>query len=314
MTVGSCVIHVFNAEGELNVGGFQLKLRAGLLEDGPSPLTPSLLNHHTVIPCCTLLIRLLPHAQVPVPPPNYLAGYYFTDGAKPNSSELQIISSFQKDSGFPNLVLDMALQLMNKEQSRVLPDQLKAWCVEKLSKGGRLSPQHPLKCIDIHRAVRYRQEAGVRVRIKQAFGLKADGCYVNALARILKGAASMQLPELPQRWGGEETFLVQQLDFSSLQRSPKWIDPSVVLHPYLDDHSVLLVQIYGLDAVYTPDPSGQRAGTVAPRSGQAIELNKQSQLGWTVLPLFDRKAKRHCQNSRTHSSQAKTLEGVKEGE
>nr|XP_028563491.1 uncharacterized protein LOC114585224 isoform X1 [Podarcis muralis]XP_028563493.1 uncharacterized protein LOC114585224 isoform X1 [Podarcis muralis] len=296
--LGSCAIHIFNAEGELNVGGFQLKLRAGLLEDGPSPLTPSSLDRHTVIPCCTLLIRLLPHAQVPVPPPSYLAGYYFTDGAKPNSSELEIISSFQKDSGFPNLVLDMALQLTNKEQSRVLPDQLKAWCVEKLSERGHLSPRHPLKCIDIHRAVRYWQEAGVRVRIKQAFGLKADGCYVNALARILKGAASTQLPELPQRWGGEETFLVQQLDFSSLQRSPKWIDPSVVLHPYLDDHSVLLIQIYGLDAIYTPDPSGQRPGTVAPRSGQAIELNEQSQLGWTVLPLFDR----NCVGSGVHNT------------
>ncbi|XP_066492564.1 uncharacterized protein [Tiliqua scincoides] len=285
--LGSCMIHVFNAEGELNVGGFQLKLRAGLSEDGPASLTPSSLNYCPFIPCCTLLIRLLPHAQVPVPTPDYLTGYYFTDGAKPNNSELKIISSFQKDNSYPKFVQDMAVQLINKEQSRVPPDQLETWCVEKLDERNLL-PQHFPKCINLYHTVHYRLEAGLCVRIKQAFGLKADGFYVNVLTRILKGAASTQLPELPQSWGGEEKFLVQQLDFSSLQRSPRWTDPSVVLHPYLDDNSVLLVQIYGLDVIYTPDPSGQRPGTIVPRSGGVLELNAQSQLGWSTLPLFDR--------------------------
>lgn len=45
------------------MGGFQLKLRAGLLEDGPAFLTPLSLNRCPFIPCCTLLIRLLPHTQ-----------------------------------------------------------------------------------------------------------------------------------------------------------------------------------------------------------------------------------------------------------
>ncbi|XP_063002859.1 uncharacterized protein LOC134412779 [Elgaria multicarinata webbii] len=306
--LGSCAIRVFNAQGQLNVGGFQLKLRAGLLEEGPWSLTPSLLSHLPVVSGCTLLLRLLPSTQMPVAAPSYLTGYYFTDGAKPNNSELGIIASFQKDNSFPERVLDMAVQLSHEAQSRVLPDQLEAWCVGKLDEGGDLSPQRLLKCIDLHRAVRYRQEAGLRVRIKQAFGLKADGYYVNALARILKGAASMRLHELPQRWGGDEKFLMRQLDFTSLQRSPRWTDSSVVLHPHLDDHSVLLVQVYGLDVLYTPDPSGQRPGEVAPHSGQALELNAQSQLGWTALPLFDRS----CVRSGVHS--APLFQGVPSGE
>ncbi|XP_044286328.1 uncharacterized protein LOC123023551 [Varanus komodoensis] len=292
--LGSCVIHIFNAGGELNVGGFQLKLRASPLQEDSSPLTPPM----PVVFGCTLLIRLLPPTEIPVPPPNYWTGYYFTDGAKPNSSELQIIASFQKDNSFPKRVLDMGMKLAQKEQSRVPPDQLKTWCMEKLGERGGLSPGGPLRCIDVHRAVHYRQEAGLHVRIKQAFGLKADGYYVNALARILKGAASKHLPELPQRWGGEEKFLAQQLDFASLQRSPRWTDPSVVLHPYLDDRTVLLVQIYGLDVVYTPDPSGQRPGEIAPRSGRTLELNAQSQLGWAALQLFDRS----CVRNGVHSA------------
>lgn len=310
--LGSCRICIFNAEGELNVGGFELKLRAGLPEDGSASPAPSSLKQHPFIPCCTLLIRLLPHAQVPVPTPDYLTGYYFTDGAKPNNSELKIISSYQKDNSYPKFVRDIAVQLINKEQSRVPPDQLKAWCVEKLDEKNVLSQQFP-KCINIQHTVRYRLEAGLRVRIKQAFGLIADGYYVNVLARIWKGAASMQLPELPQSWGGEEKFLVQHLDFSSLQRSPRWTDPSVVLHPYLDENSILLVQIYGLDVIYTPDPSGQRPGTIVPRSGEVLELNAQSQLGWSAVPLFDRNYVRtgiHSAPLFQGSPNAEFLQGV----
>ncbi|CAM4571831.1 unnamed protein product [Lepidochelys kempii] len=61
----------------------------------------------------------------------------------------------------------------------------------------------------------------------------------------------------------------------------------MVLHPYLDDNSVLLIQIFCLNAIYVPDPSGQRAGKVISHPGQILELNTQSQLGWTVVPVFD---------------------------
>ncbi|XP_075120902.1 uncharacterized protein LOC142195209 [Leptodactylus fuscus] len=106
----------------------------------------------------------------------------------------------------------------------------------------------------------------------------------------------MHLPELPQRWGGEEKLLTQQHDFTSLQRSPRWIDPSVVLHPYLDVNSVLLVQVFGMAATYVPSPSNDQRGHVISNNGQEIEL--QPSLGWTVFPLFDR----HYVNSGIHSA------------
>ncbi|XP_025065844.1 uncharacterized protein LOC102382846 [Alligator sinensis] len=288
LIIGSSMIRVFNNDGNLNVGGFQLKLRGGMPSKGPAALIQTTLDQYPAIPCCTVLIRMLPHTQFSVTAPSYLTGYYFSDDAKPNNSELEIISSFQKDNSFPKLVQDMTTYLTDKEQSRVTLDRLETWYVERLDETKYLLPQQLPKYINIHHAVRYRQEAGIRIKVKQAFGLKADGYYVNVLARVLKGAASMHLPELPQQWGGEEKFLTCQLDFTSQQRSPIWTDPSVVLHPYLDAHCVLLVQVYGLNAVYVPDPSGQRPGEVIARPGQVLDLNAQSQLGWTVIPLFDR--------------------------
>ncbi|XP_067422127.1 uncharacterized protein [Emydura macquarii macquarii] len=285
--IGNSVIRVFNDDGKLNVGGFQLRLRGGMPTQEPAALTPSALNQYPIIPCCTILLRFLPYTQFSVPAPNYLMGYYFSNDAKPSNSELNIISSFQKDNSFPKLVQDMAIHLIDKEKRKVTLDRLEAWYVERLNEKRHSRPEHFPKYINIHHAVRYRQEAGIHIKVKQAFGLKADGYYVNVLARVLKGAASMHLAELPQQWGGEEKLLTSQLDFTSLQRSPRWTDPSVVLHPYLDDHSVLLIQIFGLNAIYVPDPSGQRPGKVISHSGQILELNTQSQLGWTAIPLFD---------------------------
>ncbi|CAM5104546.1 unnamed protein product, partial [Natator depressus] len=284
---GNSVIRVFDDDGKLNVGGFQLRLRGGMPTKEPAAFTPSALNQYPVIPCCTILLQLLPHTQFSVLAPSYLMGYYFSNDAKPSNSELEVISSFQKDNSFPKLVQDMAIHLIDKEQSKVTLDHLKAWYVERLDEKRHSQPEHFPKYINIHHAVRYRQEAGIRIKVKQAFGLKAGGYYVNVFARVLRGAASMHFPELPQQWAGEEKFLTSQLDFTSLQRSPQWTDPSVVLHPYLDDNSVLLIQIFCLSAIYVPDPSGQRPGKVISHPGQILELNTQSQLGWTAVPLFD---------------------------
>nr|XP_014342841.1 PREDICTED: uncharacterized protein LOC102353929 isoform X1 [Latimeria chalumnae] len=281
------MFRIFNDNGELNVGGFQIRLRAGMPSKKENIHTPSSLDHHPVVPCCTMLIRLLPHTQDPVPSPDYFTGYYFSEYAKPSNSELEIISTFQKDHEFPNSVGDMATKLMDKEQKRSPDDQWAVWYKDRLDAKKQLPPHHPPAHLNLLWTVRYHQRAGIRVRFRQAFGLKADGLYVNVFARILKGAQSLHLPELPERWGGEEKLLTRRHDFTSLQKSPRWTDPSVVLHPYLDAHTVLLIQIFGLDAVYTPDHSGQQPGTVTSHSGEELEINVHSQLGWSVVPLFD---------------------------
>uniref|UniRef100_W5M7Y6 Uncharacterized protein n=1 Tax=Lepisosteus oculatus TaxID=7918 RepID=W5M7Y6_LEPOC len=224
------------------------------------------------------------------PTPSYLSGFYLTDRAKPNKSELGIIATFQRNRDFPKTVKEMMQQLENKEHANgasVPPELWLAWYEERLDARKQLPPQTPPAHLSIHHMVRYHQQAGIRIRITQAFGLPAGGLYVNAFARILKGAESLHLAELPQGWGGEEKFVTLRRDFTSLQRCPRWTDQSAVLHPYNDPHTVLLVQLFALHAVYRADPSGQRCGTVSALSGEHLKLDSKSQLGWAVVPLFE---------------------------
>ncbi|XP_075709141.1 uncharacterized protein LOC142742856 isoform X3 [Rhinoderma darwinii] len=296
VVIGNCMHRVFNNDGKLNVGGFQLKLRTGIPNIKLQTLAHLDLLKYPAFPCSSLLFRLLPHTQNPEPMASYTSGYYFTDDAKPTRSDLQIISTFQEDALFPKSVKDMAEHLMEKEQNQVSENQLKDWYEARLGSYKSSFGQPSSADCNTHNVVRYHQKSGLHVRIKQAFGLEVDGLYVNVFARILKGTQSMQLPELPQRWGGEEKLLTRQHDFTSLQRSPRWIDPSVVLHPYLDINSVLLVQVFGMTAAYIRHPSNDQRGHVISNNGEEIEL--QPPLGWTVFPLFDR----HYVNSGIHSA------------
>ncbi|KAI1893536.1 hypothetical protein AGOR_G00124740 [Albula goreensis] len=285
---GNCIIRVFDDKGRLNAGGHQLRLQGGMPEEEKTPLTEFSLHHQPVVPCSSLLIRFLPQTPDFVPAPDYLSGFYFTDDAKPNRSELGIISTFEKDRGFPRTVQEMVQKLAEREDSHVLPEQASAWLEDRLD-------HQPLSHLPVHRMVHYRQQAGVRVQVTQAFGLP-DGLYVNTLTRVLKGSHTFPTPELPQGWGADEKFLTRSHDYSSLQRAPRWTDPSSVLHPYLEPHSVLLVQLFALDAVYRPDPSGQQCGTVSARNRGQLDLGSKSQLAWTVIPLFEGP----CVNSGIH--------------
>ncbi|XP_072099739.1 uncharacterized protein [Mobula birostris] len=117
--------------------------------------------------------------------------------------------------------------------------------------------------------------------------IEGDGFYVNAFARILKGGSALHLPEIAEFSGKDEKFLTRKHDFASFQRSPRWVDTSQVLHPNCDIHSVLLVQIFSINVVYTPDRSGQEPGQVTSRSGVEPDPNDLLQLGWSAIPLFD---------------------------
>ncbi|KAM5180677.1 uncharacterized protein ACMZJ9_001197 [Mantella aurantiaca] len=281
--IGNCMLRVFNDDGKLNVGGFQLRLRTEIPSKKLNLLAPEDLQKYPAFPCCSLLVRLLPHTESTEPVPSYESGYYFTDEAKPTRSEIEIMSTFQKDTLFPMQVKNMAQQLMEKEQSQ--ENNVVDWYKKRIG-GDKSSFLYPsLNYCSIHRAVLYRQHSGLRLKIRQAFGLEMEDLYINAFARILKGDKSTQLPELPQNWGGDEKLLTRQHDFTSLQTSPRWNDPSVVLHPYLDDNSVLLIQLFGMAARYVPHNSSDERGHVISKNGQELEL--QPPLGWTVFSLFD---------------------------
>ncbi|XP_043574048.1 uncharacterized protein LOC122563897 isoform X1 [Chiloscyllium plagiosum] len=284
--IGDAMVSLFNENGELNVGGFQLKLKQGMPSTGQTPLSARSFKRQRTIPCCTLLIRLLPHTQDPVPPPDYLSGFYFTEDAKPSKSDLEIILSFQQDKEFPNSVGNATAQLMTKEQMNIPPEQWMAWYKERLDSRKHLLHQQSPAHLSLVHMVRYRPRTGIHLRISQVYGLKENGLYVNAFARILKGDNALRVPGTAESRDGEEKFLTRLHDFASLQRSPRWKDPTWVLHPCWDPHSVLFVHVFGINVIYKPDPNGQHPGKVTSHTGEEPKLDALLQLGWSAIPLF----------------------------
>ncbi|XP_072263573.1 uncharacterized protein [Pyxicephalus adspersus] len=61
--IGNCILRLFNDDGKLNVGGFQLRLRTGLPSKKLDSLAPGDLQKYPAFPCCSLLVRLLPHSE-----------------------------------------------------------------------------------------------------------------------------------------------------------------------------------------------------------------------------------------------------------
>ena len=59
-----------------------------------------------------------------------------------------------------------------------------------------------------------------------------------------------------------------------------------VLHPHRDAHSVLMVQLFGVDMFYRPTSKHDQPGLIKARDGPLDELGEHALLGWAVLPLF----------------------------
>ena len=59
-----------------------------------------------------------------------------------------------------------------------------------------------------------------------------------------------------------------------------------IVHPPLDTHSVLMVQLFGVDMFYRPSTKHDKPGLVKSRDGPLDELGDDALLGWAVVPVF----------------------------
>ena len=59
-----------------------------------------------------------------------------------------------------------------------------------------------------------------------------------------------------------------------------------VLHPHRDAHSVLMVQLFGVDMFYRPTSKHDQPGLIKARDGPLDELGENALLGWAVVPIF----------------------------
>ncbi|XP_019641118.1 PREDICTED: uncharacterized protein LOC109482733 isoform X6 [Branchiostoma belcheri] len=294
LVIGSCLFPLFveeDGQTRFNVGGHQLRLRRGM-PDTKKPLLASSLDNVIPVPGASILLRLMPHGEEMIPAPPYKSGFYHSEKSRPNLSEMRILRDFQSDTLFPLSVREAIHRLQIAQGMPPAEEEsdaaLEQWYRDRLDAKKHLPPRTPASHSDLLRAVRYHIQTGIGIQVEQAHGVNGEGLYVNVFARVSPGAEARELENTPEGYGGEDKIITTKHDFTSLQKSPKWLDPPSIIHPHLEPNTCLLIQVFGLDAVYTPHPDGTERGTVTGKRGQDVRLTTESQLGWTAVPLFDR--------------------------
>merc|ERR550532_938195 len=137
---------------------------------------------------------------------------------------------------------------------------------ERLDNSRHLKPNTPAGNLDLTRLVRYRIKTGIRSVIAKAYGLP-ENFYVQCFARVSPGKDAEKLKTTPEGHGADEKFITMKHDYTSLQKAPKWEDETTVINPHLDVNSILLIQIFAVDAVYKPLPDHSAPGTVTNQRG-----------------------------------------------
>ena len=255
------------------------------MQDGLNGITATDLDRNPVVPNCSMLIRLLPKSQAPIPAPSYESGYYRSDTCKPTASEKRIFASFSDTMA--KTERDIIIRLMQVEKTpSVNLSQHEAWLLNKLDIKKQQGVTQPAGNLDIGRSVRYRPNLGLKVHFQNASGMP-DDLYIQCFAYISPGKQAKYMGPTEEGYGKEEKLLTTNLDPTCLINAPSWGDPPQDMHPIYDQHSCLLIQLIGLKMVYKYQKDHKKAGIVEKADGVPLAIANEEIIGWTVLPLFE---------------------------
>ncbi|XP_064612744.1 LOW QUALITY PROTEIN: uncharacterized protein LOC135476597 [Liolophura sinensis] len=294
MVVGSCILPVFEPDDTgkplLRVGGHQLKFRNGMPpKNAPQELLKaSDIDGVPAIPGCTILVRLMPHSENFVALPKYGKGYYKSFDCQPSLSEERIFHSYTEHMAYPRDFRQMIRRVQTVERVPPMSDDgsLSRWVDSRLDLKKNLPANLPAGHINILQCVRYRIKTGLSVRVNRAFGLE-ENHYVQCILRVIPGGLALDMEPTEAGLGGQEQWITLKHDYSSLLRSPCWIDPPQEIHPFYDENSCVLIQVIGLGVVYHPTRDHRAPGRLTGPEGQQLkELGEHSMMGWAVVPLF----------------------------
>lgn len=103
--LGNCLIPIFDANGRLRVGAYQIRLRGGLPRQPIDTIDETSLFPYKPIPAATLLVRLMPHTDQPVGPPAYQERLYQNTRSEPSAApttvERDLMHHFLHDPDYP---------------------------------------------------------------------------------------------------------------------------------------------------------------------------------------------------------------------
>lgn len=292
--VGSCLVPFFNPARKLRVGGFQYRLHNGMpvfsSSAGLAGILSSDFDTVPVVPAASMLVRIMPHTETPIPRPQYQSGYYESESCKPNISERRIFQSYTEHMAYPSVVRQMIQRIMETEglpPHGMSDAELLDWLQSRLDIRRHLPSGQPAENLSLMRCVRYKLKAGLNVQIKQIFGMP-EGIYIQAFARVSPGDKVLSIAPTADGYGKEEKFITLKHNFDSFQSCQEWTDNVVNLHPFYDQYSCLVIQLFGLEVKYHPKPDHKSVGTVTDVNNRELSLEDTDRiLGWTVVPLFE---------------------------
>uniref|UniRef100_T1INR2 phosphorylase kinase n=1 Tax=Strigamia maritima TaxID=126957 RepID=T1INR2_STRMM len=287
--LGSVIFPLFDTAHKkplLKYGGHQLRLRLGAPKN--SKLFYDWAEKSEPIPAASLLIRVLPQSEDYLDAPEYDNGYYLSESTRPTISEWNLYRHYLLADDLLMTVKQLALKLLRDERhiGRVTDDELEDWIRLKFEiKTGQV-----VKNVDLSRFVYYGIRSGVRVQIKHVYCLPEfqDNNYIQVLVRLLPGNNTRKIKPTHEGWGSDEKFTTKFINSKSYMRSPSWDDQASLLHPFLDNNSTLLVELFGLEVVYERDPTGIGYGNISSKSGSHLKINLDFPLAWTVVRLFNK--------------------------
>ncbi|XP_046568194.1 LOW QUALITY PROTEIN: uncharacterized protein LOC124276591 [Haliotis rubra] len=294
VVVGSCLLGAFNVvgmnKGKLRIGGHQLRLRSGMpdTKNGVNTLTPASLDSAPIVPGCSLLVRLRPHSPEPVEAPKYTVGYYRSIDCHPNVSETRIFQSYEDNMKYPKTERDMVKRLQTMEgitegRSDV---SLLSWLKDRLDMKKQTPAAQPATNLSLSRCVRYRTKMGLYVKMNQAYGMPDDR-VIQCFVRVTPGRKVQGMSATKEGYGKEEKFITKKHIPESFLQAPAWADDPQELHPFYDQYSCLIVQVFGLKMMYQMKPDHKAPGQLLTPEGGELDLDEESLLGWAVVPLFD---------------------------
>ena len=137
-------------------------------------------------------------------------------------------------------------------------DDPAGWLEWRLDEKQQLPVNTSAPLLDVYKSVRYRQHAGVAIKVHSAYGLPGlyideqisiqtfvvlcsllltyntnvcgftEGLYTQCFVRVLPGRDAQELPATSEGWGVDEKLITLKHDYNSLQTRPEWLDDPTV--------------------------------------------------------------------------------------
>nr|CAH8832543.1 unnamed protein product [Trichobilharzia regenti] len=313
VVVGNSLLKIFNSDGLLNIGGHQLRLRCEV----PAPVSKNgneyiygekALDNIPYIHCATILVRLLPYTEEPIPAPDYKLRSYHSQESTPTEFEWIVYRQFQTHEKRKIDIRSIVKMILrrekefeaSKDQADFLnPDYLHRYTLKRLSVRRNLTGINiPNQMASIFPFF-YRINEGFLLSLKSARGLVANrGDFIFALAKVIRGSETNSLPVNKfYGYGNDDDLLFVKVNTKSYLGNPVWEDEPNLTKPYYDSNALLVIQIFRVPLIFTIGGSinisktdnwftAQLASDMKSKR-RSSKLRKTHLIGWSFVRLFE---------------------------